>query len=64
MKGMTLSEALDVIYGPGVQWDNPIRPYSVSGVRDTPYKAYQKLKPEYREIVERLIGHTPTSEEV
>jgi len=61
---MTLSQALDIVYGPGVQWPNPIRPYFVSTViPDTPYQAWAKLKPEFQEIVVRLIGHQPKRDE-
>jgi hypothetical protein len=59
---MNLSDALDIIYGHR-DWSNPIRPYFVSGVIQTPYEAYQKLKVEFREIVVRLIGHEPAKEE-
>ena len=59
---VTLSEALDTVYG-HTQWYNPIRPCSVSGVYDTPYQAFKKLKPEYKEIVVRLIGHQPVQNE-
>lgn len=56
---LTLPQALDAIYG-DEDWRNPIRPYSVSGVSDTPFAAYDKLKPEYKPIVRRLIGRTPS----
>lgn len=59
---MTLTEALDVIYGPE-DWRNPIRPYSVSGVTDTPFAAYEKLQERYKLIVRRLIGRRPTRAE-
>lgn len=63
MTRLTLTEALDAVYGPTVDWTNPIRPYSVSGVTDTPFEAYQKLKPEFRDIVRNLIGHAPKEDE-
>ncbi len=59
---MTLPEALDVVYGRR-DWHNPISPYFVSGIIQTPYEAYYKLKPEYKVIVCRLIGHEPEKDE-
>ena len=59
---MTLSEALDAVYGHS-NWVNPIRPYFASGVSQTPYEAYEKLKPEYQKIVRNLIGHEPLKDE-
>ncbi len=59
---MDLTEALDVVYG-HTQWNNPLRPSSISGIEDTPYEAFQDLKPEFRVIVVRLIGHQPAKEE-
>ena len=56
---MTLSEALDIVYG-HTDWPNPIRPYFVSGISQTPYEAYKDLKLPFRAIVARLIGHEPT----
>lgn len=53
-----LPEALDIVYGHN-RWNNPIRPYFVSGCYQTAYEAYQELKPEYQRIVMRLIGHEP-----
>ncbi|HHT9146004.1 MAG TPA: hypothetical protein ACFYD4_10065 [Candidatus Wunengus sp. YC61] len=60
---MTLTEALDSIYGHG-DWNNPIHPYFVSGASQTPYGAYRKLKTPYQEIVCRLIGHLPGRDDV
>jgi hypothetical protein len=59
---MTLSEALDVVLGHS-NWINPIYPFVVSGVYQSPYEAYSRLRTEYQEIVERLIGHIPTKDE-
>lgn len=59
---MKLDEALDAVYGHS-EWYNPIRPYFCSSVSQTPYEAYQKLKPENQAIVRRLIGHEPTKDE-
>lgn len=59
---MTLTTALDIVYG-HTEWANPIRPNFVTGVTDTPYEAYLKLKPEYQKIVVRLIEHEPTRTE-
>lgn len=60
---MTLTEALDLLYGDGVNWHNPIRPYFVSGIRQTPYEAYQQLKPEYQLLVRRWLKHEPKRDE-
>jgi hypothetical protein len=59
---MDLSNALNIVYGHS-NWSNPIRPYFVSGITQTPYEAYKKLKVELREIVVRLIGHEPAKDE-
>ncbi len=59
---MRLSEALDVVYGRR-DWHNPISPYFVSGIIQTPYEAYMKLKLEYQVIVRRLVGHEPEKNE-
>lgn len=58
----TLSEALDIVFGHN-DWSNPLHPM-ISGISQTPYEAYSRLKTEYQEIVERLIGHIPTKDEV
>jgi energy-converting hydrogenase Eha subunit F len=60
---MTLTEALDLLFK-GLpydmrDWRNPIRPYSVSGVVQTPYEAYKSLYPQYQSLICRWIGHTP-----
>lgn len=69
---MTLSEALDHVYGKvrsGIRgrrydWTNPIEGMgSVTGVFQTPYEAYQELKPEYKQIVQSLIGRHPEPHE-
>ena len=59
---MTLSEALDTVYGHN-EWHNPIRPYFVSGVTQTPFEAFKDMLPMFQEIVVRLIGHEPRKEE-
>lgn len=59
----TLSEALDIVFGHN-DWSNPLHPMFVSGISQTPYETYGRLKTEYQEIVERLIGHIPTKDEV
>ncbi len=61
-EAMNLPEALDVMYGRR-DWHNPIAPYFVSGISQTPYEAYQGLKSEYKVIVRRLIGHEPEKNE-
>ena len=60
---MTLSEALDRLfegedfdYG---NWHNPIRPYFVSGVSQTPYEAFRQLRLEYQRLIINWIGHIP-----
>lgn len=60
---MTLSDALDKVYGHN-EWHNPIRPVFVSGIVQSPYEAYRALKIEYQQIVDRLIGHVPKAGEV
>lgn len=60
---MILVEALDRLFE-GEEfdyrnWRNPIRPYFVSGIIQTPYKAYQQLKPEYKKLIINWIGHEP-----
>ena len=60
---MTLSEALDVVLGHS-NWNNPIYPVFVFGIYQSPYEAYDQLKTEYQEIVNRLIGHIPTKSEL
>ena len=59
---MTLTEALDVVYGHR-GWSNPIRPYVLGPVSQTPYEAYRMLKPEFKIIVRGLIGHEPREQE-
>ena len=59
---MTLSEALNIVYGRN-DWHNPIAPLFVSGVSQTPYEAYKALKLEYQVIVHRLIDHEPKEKE-
>jgi hypothetical protein len=64
---MTLTEALDRITE-GLpfdyrDWHNPIRPYFVGGVTQTPYEAYQQMEPEYQKLIERWVGHIPTKGE-
>lgn len=58
---MNLKEALDIVYGHDCT--NPIHPYSASFIRCTPYEAFEELKPEYKGIVVRMIGHYPTKGE-
>ncbi len=59
---MTLSEALDIVYG-HTDWWTPIAPYVVSGISQTPYEAYGKLRVEFQGVVRRLIEHEPTRDE-
>lgn len=61
---MTLSDALTYVYGSGVRWDNPIRPYFIPGISQTPYEAYCQLGPEFQRIVKNMIGHEPRKGEV
>lgn len=65
---MTLSEALDAVYGDikgkyrprKHDWTNPIEGIgSVGSVFQTPYEAYQDLKPEYQQIVRNILGREP-----
>ena len=60
---MTLTEALDRLYeGRDFNyrnWHNPIMPYFVSGVSQTAFEAYEKLKPEYQLLIRNWIGHEP-----
>ena len=58
---MTLIEALDLICEG--DWRNPIRPYFVSGITQTPYEAYDKLKEEYQILVKCWIEHIPQRNE-
>ncbi|RPI53618.1 MAG: hypothetical protein EHM49_04125, partial [Deltaproteobacteria bacterium] len=64
---MTLTEALDRIYegkdSDMSNWHNPIRPYFISGITQTPYEAYVGLKPEYQALVCRWLGHEPKLDE-
>ena len=64
---MTLSEALDQLFeGDDINyrnWHNPIRPYFVSGITQTPYEAYKQLKPEYQSLIRKWIGHEPRQKE-
>ena len=60
---MTLTEALDLLYGEGVNWHNPIRPYFVSGISQTPYEAFRQLKDDYQTLVRRWVGHEPRRDE-
>ena len=60
---MDLSSALSIVYGHN-EWHNPIRPYFVGSISQTPYEAYKKLKPEFKQIVQNLIGHEPQIEEI
>lgn len=64
---MTLTEALDQLYEGSDfdvrNWRNPIRPYFVSGITQTPYEAYQQLKPEFQLLIERWLRHTPRPNE-
>ena len=64
---MTLTEALDLLHE-GMDfdyrnWRNPIRPYFVSGIAQTPYEAYQKLEEDYKVLVRRWIGREPRRDE-
>ena len=64
---MTLTEALDTLFK-GMSfdyrnWANPIRPYFVSGVSQTPYEAYRQLNPEYQMLIRNWVGHEPQCEE-
>lgn len=65
---MTLTEALDQLFkgkNPDYSdWSNPIRPYSVAGVTQSPYRAYKQLKPEYQALIIQWIGHNPRINEV
>ena len=63
-KPETLSEALDLIYGDGINWYNPIRPHLVSGITQTPFEAYEQLNPEYRLLVNEWLGHKPCRDEL
>ncbi|HUW31402.1 MAG TPA: hypothetical protein VM223_07290 [Planctomycetota bacterium] len=60
---ISLSAALDYVYGPGVDWSNPIRPYVASSLKQTPYEAYRDLKPEFQGIVCNMVGHDPQKDE-
>jgi len=60
---ITLTDALNAVHGPNIDWWNPIRPCVVSGVTQTPYDAYVVLKPEYQRVVVNLIGHNPGRDE-
>ena len=64
---MTLTEALDQLTE-GMpsdirNWRNPIRPYVVSGISQTPYQAYKELKPEFKTLICNWIGHEPRRDE-
>jgi len=65
---MTLTEALDRLFEDmdldNRNWRNPIRPYFVSGITQTPYEAYKQLKSEYQRLIINWVGHTPSSKEV
>ena len=61
---MTLSEALDYVYGEGVNWSNPIRPYFVSNISQTPYEAFKDLKPQYKNVIVNMTGHYPKIDEI
>jgi hypothetical protein len=64
---ITLTDALDRLFeGTNFDyrdWHNPIRPYFVSGITQTPYEAYKQLKPEYQRLIERWLGHEPRPNE-
>jgi hypothetical protein len=60
---MTLTDALDAVYGHG-NWINPLHPFMFKQDHlKTPIEAYRELKPEFQQIVVRLIGHIPTEGE-
>lgn len=59
MPTMTLDDALDLVYGHSERW-NPIRPYTVGGIRQSPFDAYLALSEDKRVIVQRTLGREPT----
>lgn len=64
---MNLTEALDRLFE-GKEfdyrnWRNPIRPYFVSGITQTPFEAYKQLIPEYQRLIINWLGHEPRRDE-
>ena len=64
---MNLTEALDQLFDGNDfdyrNWRNPIRPYFVSGITQTPFEAYRQLKLEYQYLIRQWIGHEPRRSE-
>ena len=57
---MEFCEALTHVYGHN-NWFNPIHGIgSIGGWYQTPYEAYDNLKPQYQAIVDSLFGHSPS----
>lgn len=56
---MNLCDALTHTYGHN-RWFNPIRMAgSVPGIFQTPFEAYEDLKPEFQSVVRSLFGGYP-----
>ncbi len=60
---ITLTEALDRLHE-GMDfdyrdWHNPVRPYFVSGIEQTPFEAYQQLENEYKKLIINWMGCEP-----